>query len=274
MKTITKQILGVSALLALIAQPALAHRFWIIPSASVLSGDSQWVTFDAAISNSLFFPDHVAAPLASITVTGPDGSAVEIQNGKEGKVRTTFDIELTKPGSYRVATVREGLAASWKEGEETKRWRGAAKDFAAAGLKGKPELKVFENLSRTETVVTSGAPSADALKPTGKGLELVIGKNHPNDLVTGEKASFILHLNGKPAANTKVTLIKGDDRYRDEAGETSVTTDSNGSFEVSFPDAGRYWLNATIENPEGGEIDGVPFSRRASYTTTFEVLPG
>ena len=273
MKNITKHILGVSALLTLAIQPVHAHRFWIIPSASVLSGDNQWVTVDAAISNSLFFADHVAAPLAALTVTGPDGSAVEIQNGKEGKVRTTFDIELTKPGSYRIATIREGLAASWKEGEETKRWRGPAKDFAAAGLKGKPELKVFENLSRTETVVTSGAPSNDALKPTGKGLELVIGKNHPNDLVVGEKASFILHLNGKPAANCKVTVVKGDDRYRDAVGETVVTTDAAGVFEVSWPEAGRYWLNATVEG-EGGEIEGVPFSRRASYTATFEVLPG
>ena len=272
MKNIAKNALGLATLLVLVAQPAAAHRFWIIPSASVLSGDNQWVTIDAAISNNLFFANHNAAPLQAMTVTGPDGEAVEIQNGKEGKVRTTFDIELTKPGSYRIATVREMLAAQWKEGEEVKRWRGAAKDFAAAGLKGKPELKVFENSSRTETVVTSGAPSTGALQPTGKGVELVIGESHPNDLFAGEKSKFVLHLNGKPAANVAVTLVKGDDRYRNEAGETKVTTSADGSFEISWPEAGRYWLNATVEG-EGGEIDGVPFSRRSSYTATFEVLP-
>ena len=121
-------------------------------------------------------------------------------------------------------------------------------------------------------MVTSGEPSTGALKPTGKGLELVIGENHPNDLFAGEKSKFVLHLNGKPAANVTVTLVKGDDRYRNEAGETTVTTSADGGFEITWGEAGRYWLNATVEG-EGGEMDGVPFSRRASYTATFEVLP-
>ena len=51
MKTSLSRLLTASALLALSVSPALAHRFWIIPSTSVLSGDDQWVTFDAAISN-------------------------------------------------------------------------------------------------------------------------------------------------------------------------------------------------------------------------------
>ncbi len=272
MKTTLKKSLGIAALLALSANPVLAHRFWIIPSTSVLSGENQWVTIDAAISNNLFFPNHVSAPLEAMTVTGPDGKPVEIQNGKQGKLRTTFDIELTQPGSYKIATVREMFSAQWKEGAEVKRWRGPVADFAKQELKGKPELKVFENHSRVETVVTSGEPSNVALKPTGKGLELVIGDNHPNDLYAGEKASFTLHLNGTPAANAKITLVKGDDRYRNEPGETVITTDAKGAFQVSFSEAGRYWLNATQET-EGGNFEGVPLGRRVSYTTTFEVLP-
>ncbi len=272
MKTTLKKSLGIAALLALTAVPASAHRFWIIPSTSVLSGDDQWVTFDAAISNNLFFANHVAAPLEAITVTGPDGKTVEKQNAQAGKIRSTFDIELTQPGTYKIATVREMFSAQWKEGTEVKRWRGPVADFAKQDLKGKPELKVFENHSRVETVVTSGEPSDAVLKPTGKGLELVVDKNHPNDLFAGEKAAFAFVLNGKPAAGLKVTLVKGDDRYRNEPGETVVTTDDKGAFELSFSEPGRYWLNATIE-AEGGEFEGVPLGRRVSYTATFEVLP-
>jgi uncharacterized GH25 family protein len=272
MKTMLKKSLGIAALLALSANPVLAHRFWIIPSTSVLSGENAWVSFDAAISNNLFFANHVAAPLQSMTVTGPDGKAVEVQNGKEGKIRTTFDIELAKPGTYKVASVRSMFSAQWKEGEEVKRWRGPATEFAKQDLKGKPELKVFENHTRVETVVTSGEPSSEVLKPTGKGLELVVEKNHPNDLFAGEKASFGLVLNGAPAANVKVTVVKGDDRYRNEPGETVVTTNDKGVFEVSFSEPGRYWLNATLES-EAGEFEGVPMGRRVAYTTTFEVLP-
>ena len=272
MKTMLTKSLGTAALLALSANPVLAHRFWIIPSTSILSGENQWVTLDAAISNNLFFPNHVAPPLESMAVTGPDGKPVEIKNGKEGEIRTTFDIELTKPGTYKVASVRSMLSAQWKEGEEVQRWRGSAADFAKQNLKGKPELKLFENASRVETVVTSGEPSKEVLKPTGKGLELVFDKNHPNDLFAGEKAAFAFVVNGKPAAKLKVTVVKGDDRYRNDPGETEVTTDDKGAFEVSFSEPGRYWLNASIET-EGGEFEGVPLGHRVSYTTTFEVLP-
>lgn len=272
MKTTFTKSLGIAALLAVTASPVLAHRFWILPSTSVLSGENQWVTIDAAISNNLFFPNHAAPQLEALTVTGPDGKAVEIQNGKQGKVRTTFDIELTQPGTYKIASVRSMLSAQWKDGDEVKRWRGSAEDFAKQGLKDKPELKVSENQSRVETLVTSGEPGGVATKPTGKGLELVIGETHPNDLFAGEKASFTLNINGEPAGDVKVTVVKGDDRYRNETGETVVTTDAKGVFEVSFSEPGRYWLNATAES-EGGEFEGAPLVRRVSYVTTFEVLP-
>ncbi|MES2706534.1 MAG: DUF4198 domain-containing protein [Verrucomicrobiota bacterium] len=273
MKTsLSRRLLTASALLALSVSPALAHRFWIIPSTSVLSGDDQWVTFDAAISNNLFFPNHHAAPLAGFTVTGPDGKTVEIQNGKEGQVRTTFDVKLTQPGTYKAATVRETLSAVWTENGEQKRWRGNAATFASEGIKDKPGVKVSQNVSRVETVVTSGEPSLEALKPTGKGLELVVDKNHPTDLVKGEKVSFLMHFNGKPAAGLKVTLVKGDDRYRNDTGETSVTTNAEGRFEVTFPETGRFWLNATTEG-EGTKLEGLPVASRSSYTTTVEVLP-
>lgn len=49
-------------LAALVALPvtvlptiAEAHRAWMLPSATVLSGDDPWVTVDAAISNDLFY---------------------------------------------------------------------------------------------------------------------------------------------------------------------------------------------------------------------------
>ena len=46
-----KQILRLAATVALAAMavvPASAHRQWMMPSATVLSGDDVWVTVDAA----------------------------------------------------------------------------------------------------------------------------------------------------------------------------------------------------------------------------------
>lgn len=272
MKRTLHKTLALAALAAFAPGPLLAHRFWILPSTTVLSGGNQWVTVDAAISNDLFFPNHNAPDLSAFSVTGPDGAKVELQNGNKGKIRTTFDIELTKSGTYRIASVRGMLGASWEENGETQRWRGDEKRFADEGIGSKPGVKVTRTHSRVETFVTAGEPDTAALKPTGEGLELVPEGTHPNDLFAGEKAKFVLHANGKPAKKCKVTVIRGDDRYRDEVGEIVTTTDDAGRFEVDWPEPGRYWLTATVEG-EAGKLDGKPVSQRFTYTATFEVLP-
>lgn len=272
MKNIIKNTLPAALLLALAVQSTQAHRAWILPSTTVLSGDKPVVTFDAAVSNNLFFPNHRATDLKSINAIAPDGKEVEIQNGAEGKIRSTFDLQLSQEGTYRIAATRGGFGASWKEGEERKRWRGTKEEFEKEKLEGKDDIHVSENTSRVETFVTTGAPSTTALQPTGKGLEIVFTKTHPNDLFAGEEATFTLHLNGKPAADTEVTIVKGDDRYRNEAGEITVKTNDKGEFSITWKEAGRYWLEASVTE-EGGKLNGVPFSKRATYAATFEVLP-
>lgn len=262
------RILIGAAIAALATSPAHAHRFWIVPSTSVLSGEEPWACFDAAVSNDLFFPNHHAPELEAFTAIGPDGAEVALENGIVGKYRTTFDLRLAKPGTYRVATVRSMLFASWEENGETKRWRGSAERIAE--VKDKPGVAYMDSRSRVETFVTSGEPTTPA--PSGEGLEIVFDKTHPNDLFAGETATFTLHNNGKPAANQKVTVIKGNDRYRNEVGEITATTDDKGVFTITWPEAGRFWLNVATE---GGttEVAGVEAKSRSAYTATFEVLP-
>ena len=38
---------------------AQAHKAWLQPSQTVLAGNSPWVTVDAAVSNDLFYFNHV-----------------------------------------------------------------------------------------------------------------------------------------------------------------------------------------------------------------------
>jgi type IV secretory pathway VirJ component len=59
--TFKKRLLAVAPPASASPCPALgrqAHRGWIVPSATVLSGDGAWVTLDAAVSNELFYADH------------------------------------------------------------------------------------------------------------------------------------------------------------------------------------------------------------------------
>jgi uncharacterized GH25 family protein len=235
---------------------ANAHRAWMVPSFTVLSGDA-WVTVDAAISNELFYADHRAMRLDGVVVYGPDGSVDKLQNSATGQYRSTFDVQLTKPGTYKIASASSSVTASWTQDGQVKRFRGSADDFAKQVPAGAADLKTIKGFNRNETFVTRDAPTDTVLKPTGKGLELV-PVTHPNDLVAGEAATFKFLLDGKPVADLDVAFAPGNSRYRATPGDFKVKTGADGSFKVTFPEAGMYWMNATVRTGETGRGPGGP----------------
>ena len=273
------------ALAAALAVPmaAHAHRAWLLPSGTVYSGQQPWVSVDAAISNDIFYYEHNAAGLDNLVVIGPNGQPVQAENQAKGRYRSMFDVKLEQQGTYRIALVNDGMIASFKVGNETKRLRGNAESLAKEIPAGATDLRVSQNNSRVETFVTRGKPSTDALKPTGKGIELV-AVTHPNDLVEGDTATFRFLDNGKPAAGYSATVILGGLRYRSELGEMRMDTDANGEIKVKWPAAGMYWVN--VAPPRPPRVEGAPPAppsgpagtlaepvRRSNYSLTLEVLP-
>jgi uncharacterized GH25 family protein len=129
---------------------------------------------------------------------------------------------------------------------------------------------VSESSRRLETFVTAGSPDEAALKPTGKGLELR-PITHPNDLVANSEGEFKLLLDGKPAPGVKVEIVRGGIRYRNQLGDTTVTTSDDGVFKFKFPEAGMYWLEAAVTDDKTTVKEAK--ERRASYSATLEVLP-
>lgn len=249
---------------------AQAHKMWIVPSATVVSSDDAWVTVDAAISNDLYYPDHFPAQLDQLTITAPDGTTVKPENPWTGKYRSAFDLPVPQKGTYRIALVNQGLFANYEVDGQKKRWRGKADELKTGIPANAKNVQVSEMASRVETFVTQGKPGGDALKPTGKGLELV-PVTQPNDLVTGEQATFQLLLDGKPAPNLKVTAIAGATRYRNAQGEQDTQTDKDGRFSFTFANPGMYWVNASSEDGKTSVKEAK--QRRVAYTATLEVLP-
>jgi uncharacterized GH25 family protein len=293
MRSVLKFTMPALALAVFLPLTAEAHRAWMLPSATVLSGTDKWVTVDAAISNDLFYFEHFPMKLDNLVTIGPDGAPAKVEHSNTGRYRSTFDVQLTQPGTYKFAVVNNSMFASYEENGETKRWRGSAEKFAQEVPANAKGLQVSKMHSRVELFVTSGKPSDTVLKPSGVGLELV-PITHPNDLIVGEAASFSLTLNGKPAADIAVSLIPGGIRYRDNLNEIKVTTDKDGKFTTTFKEPGMYWLNATTGSsprPAGGAAGSnvaskpapggptagggprPPAGDRASYTATIEVLP-
>ena len=181
------------ALASAIPATTLAHKAWLQPSQTVIAGTNPWITVDAAVSNDLFYFNHVPLRTEGLAITAPDGSAVEAQNLATGKYRTVFDVELKQQGTYRIATVNKGLMV---------RWEGA---------------------------------------------------------------------DGKPAAGLEFEITRGGTRYRNAQEEIKVTTDANGEFSVTWPEAGMYWLETGTEDSK----TSLPQARqrRLSYVATLEVLP-
>ena len=169
-----KKTLALLSLAAALAAPlsAQAHRAWLAPTSTSLSGTDAWVGFDAGMSNGVFIPDHAAMRLDNLVVTAPDGSTLQPEHMMQGQYRSTFDIHLTQNGTYKIANVGSGLTASYMLGGERKRWRGPASDFPAALPAGATEVQARRNNSRVETFVTLNAPNETVFKTTGEGLEM------------------------------------------------------------------------------------------------------
>jgi uncharacterized GH25 family protein len=248
---------------------ALAARAWLLPSQTIVARSGGWVTFDAAMADDLFSFNQGAMPLDGLAVVTPDGSALEPQNMARGKTRSSFDLELRAPGTYRVGLATDQVMARWEEDGKPKRWRGAAADMTANIPAGAAKLEVEQMQRRAEAFVTVGTPSP--LKPAGgAGLELV-PLQHPNDLYAGEPARFRLLLDGKPAAGVEVEIIAGGTRYRASPEAIVARTDKDGVVNVTWPAAGLYWLDAAVAD-EAATVPGVK-KRRAAYNATLEVLP-
>jgi hypothetical protein len=131
------------------------------------------------------------------------------------------------------------------------------------------DIHLTERVSKIETFVTQGAPTATVFKPTGKGLELD-PITHPNAVVAGETARFRFLIDGKPAAGLKISVIPGGDRYRDDVGEMALTTGADGVVAIRWPAAGMYWLGAEAEDSKPSEKRAE--NRQMSYAATFEVM--
>lgn len=267
-----KRTLALAAALAtLIPFTASAHKQWLQPSATVVAGNDPWVSVDAAVSNNLFYFDHVAIRTANIAVTAPDGSTVEIQNAHTGKLRSVFDVQLNQTGTWRIAAINTGLMAHWTEDGKPKRWRGNAQTFASEVDTSKADLRVSETVGRVETFVTNGNPNDTALALSGKGIELQAVDGHVNDLFAGETSTFTVFIDGAPAAGLAFEIIRGDTRYRNAQEEITATSDANGQISVTWPSAGMYWLETTSSDDKTSVPQAA--QRRLSYVATLEVLP-
>jgi uncharacterized GH25 family protein len=295
-------LLAAAAVAVGISTPAMAHRQWLLPSTTTLAGTSEYVTVDAAVSNDLFYADHVAIDPSQVKVWAPDGSEGKIENAAKGQYRSTFDVKIDKPGTWVIGTERSGVTGTFKVGGETWRVGGRGRPGAApggmarqgsagapptggmGGPEGSPmksvatvaeipanatDLKLTETYSKNFVYVTADAPTANAFKPTGKGLEFQ-PITQPGALASDEEGQFRFLVDGKPAANVAVTVVPGGKKFREAEDAQELKTGADGVLHVKWPVAGIYWLNANFTDNKATMPRAT--ERRLSFTTTLEVV--
>ncbi|MBO9723110.1 MAG: DUF4198 domain-containing protein [Novosphingobium sp.] len=283
-------LIASAAVAAALASPASAHRAWLLPSTTTLAGTGEFVTVDAAISNDLFYPDHFPMNPEQVTVWTPDGSVGKLENPATGRYRSTFDVKIDKPGTWKIGTQRAAIMGSFKVNGEDWRLGGRGRPMGAPGAGGPggpggaparsvatvadipanaTDVKLVEAISGNYIYVTADAPTKTVFTPTGKGLE-IDPITHPDELVSNEEGQFRFLIDGKPAAGVKVTVVPGSKKYREAEEAQELTTGADGVLHIKWPVAGMYWINASASDNKPSEKRAT--ERRMTYTATVEVV--
>ena len=266
-----------AVLLAALPWAAQAHRTWLLPTATVVEGKDPVAVIDGAVSEDLFVFEH-ALQLDKLSAIGPKGETLAPEAVTTARHRSSFEVKLGEPGTYRIGNLSRQAMASWKVGDETKRWRGKPEELAKAVPAGAQVLGVTVADNRLETFVSRDEPGASVPPAPADGLALQ-PLDPVTDLSSGDSTRFVLLMDGKPLADTVVTVLRGGNRYRYKLGELTLRTDAKGQFIVAWPEPGQYWIGASwsAARPEGGApgTGGTVEAplRRAGYAATFEVLP-
>src|SRR3546814_13654540 len=131
----------------------------------------------------------------------PDGSEAAIENKATGRYRSTFDVHLTQKGTWRIASLSDGVMGSYDLDGKTERLpRGKTTANLAERIPaGATTVRTAESNNRNELFVTVGEPTTTLFQPTGKGIELVL-ITHRNDLITGRISPYHFLPSYNPAA--------------------------------------------------------------------------
>lgn len=118
------------------AAPAQAHNAWLLPSVTVVADTNQSVTVDAGTSTAPFEANHSAMNIDAIKVWAADGTMGKIENPSRGRYRSTFDVRIDKPGTWRIGLENANVSGTFKVGGEA--WSVGRRRFGGPGGAGGP----------------------------------------------------------------------------------------------------------------------------------------
>lgn len=253
-------------MLALNSGAALAHQPYLRPNVFDATGRDH-VTVEASFTEEVF-ASEVVMRSDFFHVVGPNGDT-PISNVTYLRDVAVFEAAIPQDGTYR-------LSSGPRQGRTAKMYQAADGSWKMVGEEDGPpppnaELVDVQSITVADVYVTRGAPTTEALRSTGQGLELV-PITHPSDIVSGEDATFQLLLNGQPLAGADVTVFREAGRWDGRKIETNLVTGADGRFTLKVADPGAYMtlIRHRMAAPAGSPVPYVSYS----HTLTFVAEAG
>lgn len=240
------------------ATAAQAHMPYVLPTLFDV-GKGDHITVQSAFAEDAFLPE-VAMRDAPFHLIGPDGKTLPTGTVTHLRDLSIFEADTRTDGTYRVTTGQ-------RSGRKGKMFKAGDKwVMEGAPPPGAQQVDV-QSMTLAEAYVTRGQPTEAALKPRGEALEIQ-AITHPNGISAGSSAAFLLLFEGKPLANTDVTLFRSAGYYDGRKVAAQIKSDASGRFSVTPEDAGTYLILVRHRSaaPAGAET---PF-RSYTYTLAFD----
>jgi len=261
------------AAIAAAALSAQAHSPYLQPNIVNVGTRTATISVDASLTDEMFIPD-IAFGKHPFAWTAPDGKVYEAPQESiiQLPTRTILEYKITdaQPGTYRVtAGPRIGaVSRSWEIDGKTVRSRDPNEVMpAGATLKSHSQ-----SIGTSEVYITIGdKPDAVALKPSGKGLEIVPAANtHPNQLLKGGKLNITVQYNGKPVGDTEVGITYANRDMSGVSSRETVKTDAKGQATIALAQPGMYL--ASVRYAEDETLSATKPTVRYSSSLTFNVM--
>ncbi|MEC3910014.1 DUF4198 domain-containing protein [Sphingobium sp. CR2-8] len=243
------------------ASAGQAHMPYVLPTLFDV-GKGDHITVQSAFAEDAFLPE-VAMRDAPFHLIGPDGK--DLPTGPVTHLRdlSVFEAAIPADGTYRVTSgQRAGRKGKMFRQGDTWAMRGEGGETPANA-----QQVDVQSMTLADAYVTRGQPGDAALKPLGKALEIQ-AITHPNGIVAGSEARFMLLFDGKPLANSDITLFRSAGLYDGRKVVAQVKSATDGRFTLKPQDAGTYLILVRHRGaaPAGSET---PY-RSYTYTLTFD----
>jgi hypothetical protein len=216
-----------------------AHQKWLWPNIFVIEKSPAWISFDVTWSDTPFTAEQGAGK-RPVSIVGPGGERMKPSQVFVGNTKTTAEIELTKPGIYRLESIDPLTYWTRVDDNGKEAWIDKPKNE----VQGKKITRADLYYSEAAAFVTVSEPT-ELPDPDEKDPIEILLKTHPSWILTGTAFELQVISYGKPVAKAKVNVFGPSATGHDP--DQTLTCDELGLAKVQLDSAGRYLLACELE---------------------------